>query len=149
VPTTITETKDNNELVWTKPATKLFPGQVRALLRVWLQERTAACHLKLPDDFVSNAVLTANELAANAITHAPRFEQVTFKATFEVSHSLWLGVWDCSPKPPVARPLLTPDGMPVLDDGGRGLGIAHALAADLNVTWTPPAGKWTWATLSH
>ncbi|WP_395106050.1 ATP-binding protein [Actinomadura sp. SCN-SB] len=139
-------TTNADEFVWTRPASKLFPGQVRALLRAWLIERKAARRQQWPDDFVSDAALVATELAANAITHAPRLEPVTFKATFSEPHSLWMGVWDCSPKAPVTRPMLGEDGMPVLDEGGRGLGITLALVAELKVTWTPPAGKWTWAT---
>jgi anti-sigma regulatory factor (Ser/Thr protein kinase) len=134
-----------NELLWTKPASKLVPGQVRALLKAFLRERQVALHLEYSDHFVSDALLVAVELATNAVAHTPRGERVTFSARIEDARQLWAGVWDCSPDAPVAKPMLGPDGMPVLDERGRGLGIALAFAAELNVTWTPPTGKWTWA----
>jgi anti-sigma regulatory factor (Ser/Thr protein kinase) len=133
------------ELLWTKPASKLVPGQVRALLKAFLRERRVALHLDYSDDFVSDATLVAVELATNSVAHTPPGERVTFRARVEDARQLWAGVWDCSPQSPVAKSMFGPDGMPVLDESGRGLGIALAFAAELNVTWTPPTGKWTWA----
>lgn len=148
VPTITTET---NELVWTKPASKLVPGQVRALLKAFLRERRGALRLELSDDFVDDVILTASELTTNAVDAHKRagaaalHEPITFKARVEEARGLWAGVWDCTPDPPVARPMLGPDDLPVLDESGRGLGIALAFAAELKVTWTPPKGKWVWS----
>jgi anti-sigma regulatory factor (Ser/Thr protein kinase) len=138
-------TMESNELVWTKPASQLVPGQVRALLKAFLRERQAALRLDFAEDFMSDATLVAAELVTNAVAHTPHGEQVTFKARIEGARQLWAGVWDCSPESPVAKPMFAQDGMPVLDESGRGLSIALAFAAELNVTWTPPTGKWTWA----
>ncbi|MFD0851189.1 ATP-binding protein [Actinomadura adrarensis] len=137
-----------NELLWTKPASELVPGQVRALLKAFLREGQVALHLGYTDDFVSDAVLVAVELVTNAVAHTPGGERVTFRARIESAHQLWAGVWDCSPRSPVAKPMFETNGMPVLVESGRGLGIALAFADELNVTWTPPRGKWTWARFS-
>jgi anti-sigma regulatory factor (Ser/Thr protein kinase) len=133
-----------SETIHLPPASKLLPGQVRALLKAFLRERETALHLEPPDDFISDVILAAAELTNNAVAHAPCGERVTLRARIEEARSLWAGVWDCSPETPVAKPVIGPDGMPMLDEYGCDLGITLALAAELNVPWTPPAGKWTW-----
>lgn len=60
-------------------------------------------------------------------------------------------MWDSSGAMPVVRPLVPdvpPDGMALecgREEGGRGLHLVRALAAECGVRRTGPSGKWVWA----
>lgn len=127
------------------PASEVAASLVRTLtktrLRIW-------DYMHISDD----AVLVASELVGNAVAAAPG-EEIRYQCSRDVAGVL-VAVWDASPARPVVRPMadLTLDTLDVSkehwdDNGGRGLPIVAALAAECGHTPDPSGGKWVWATL--
>jgi anti-sigma regulatory factor (Ser/Thr protein kinase) len=100
--------------------------------------------LRLPPDYVDNAVLATDELFANAVQHARTGPGDTVTLTIECGdHELRVTVGDHSPLPPRLR---TAGGA---EESGRGLAIVAALADDWGVAPPEPGrpGKRVWFTL--
>jgi anti-sigma regulatory factor (Ser/Thr protein kinase) len=106
-----------------------------------------------------DALLIVAELVANAAQETPK-QEIRFALRREAGGVL-IAVWDSSPRLPELAPMieLTLDTLDLSEDnfdanGGRGLHIIEALAADCGYRPDPidPAtgrspGKWVWARL--
>ena len=126
-------------------ASKAAPGLARALTRSRL-DKWGYGHIS--DD----AFLIASELIANAVTATPG-KEIRYQCSRDINGVL-IAVWDGSPDRPQPRPVieLTLDTLDVSeehwdDNGGRGLPIIAALAAECGHTPDPQGGKWVWARL--
>jgi anti-sigma regulatory factor (Ser/Thr protein kinase) len=97
-----------------------------------------------------DAQLIATEMVANAVAATPG-EEIRFRLSRDTGGVL-LAVWDSSAQPPALTPIteLTLDTLDTSeehwdDNGGRGLPIIAALAADCGHQPDPSGGKWVWA----
>jgi hypothetical protein len=100
-----------------------------------------------------DARLIAAELVANACAATPTGE-IRIRFDREPA-TLLLAVWDSSNELPRVKPIveleledldLSPKNWD--DNGGWGLPMVQAVAAECGVTETPPHGKWIWARLA-
>ncbi|WP_051711795.1 ATP-binding protein [Spirillospora albida] len=126
-------------------ASKAAPGLARTLTRSRL-DKWGYTHIS--DD----AFLIASELIANASTATPG-QQIRFQCSRDTAGVL-IAVWDASPAQPQARPVveMTPETLDLSEEnwdrnGGWGLPIVAALAADCGHCPDPSGGKWIWARL--
>lgn len=126
-------------------ASKAAPGLARTLTRSRL-DKWGCAHIS--DD----AFLIASELIANAVTATPG-KEIRYRCSRDMDGVL-IAVWDGSPERPQARPMIemTLDTLDVSeehwdDNGGRGLPIVVAIAAECGHTPDPHGGKWVWARL--
>jgi anti-sigma regulatory factor (Ser/Thr protein kinase) len=133
---------------------RIVRARIRRRLRDWGYSHIA-------DD----AQLIATELITNAANATPG-EEIGFRLC-RVADDVVLAVWDSGEEVPVARP----QGVPTLDDldldldldldhghgraadrlddnGGRGLRIVAALAAEFGYERVPAGGKWVWARMT-
>ncbi|WP_433479688.1 ATP-binding protein [Spirillospora sp. CA-142024] len=99
-----------------------------------------------------DAFLVASELITNAVAATPGGE-IRYQCSRD-SAGVLIAVWDASPALPRPRPVIdmTLDTLDVSeehwdDNGGRGLPIVAALAAECGHTPDPSGGKWAWAHL--
>jgi anti-sigma regulatory factor (Ser/Thr protein kinase) len=129
-------------------AARTSAGQARSLIEYRLADwGLGAARLA---EFRSDLCLAATELVGNATKVAPDAE---IRVRLVPEHgSVLLGVWDSSNERPVPRPVveleledLNLDPARFDDNGGRGLALVLALAAETGITPTPPKGKWVWA----
>jgi hypothetical protein len=126
-------------------ATKAAPGLARTLAETRLSKWGFM-------DISGDALLTIAELIANAIEETPNRE-IRFRLARDGAGVL-IAVWDSSPRPPVARPVieLTLDTLDTCeqhwdDNGGWGLALVQALSVDCGYNLDPAGGKWVWARL--
>jgi hypothetical protein len=131
-------------------ATPTLPGQVRLLLEI----RLADWGITGPrfTEVRSDLFLVAAELITNAVDTTPD-QPIKVSCVLDVADRLVkFAVWDGSERMPVARmpelSLETLDLAPETydDNGGWGLPLVQALAANCGLTPTRP-GKWVWAHL--
>jgi hypothetical protein len=110
------------------PAELGSPRVVRKLIRSSLEE------LQLDDDVIDRGILTASELASNAVLHA----RTAFRLLVQPhSSSIWIGVQDRSP---------LKNRLQVVGRSRHGLGIIAALALRWGVK-PSESGKLVWAEL--
>ncbi|WP_329087356.1 ATP-binding protein [Actinomadura citrea] len=121
-------------------ASKAAPGLARTLTRSRL-DKWGYGHIS--DD----AFLIASELIANAVTATPG-KEIRYRCSRDIEGVL-IAVWDGSPGSPRVRPVIEMalDTLDVSeehwdDNGGRGLPIVAALAAECGHTPDPHGGKW-------
>jgi anti-sigma regulatory factor (Ser/Thr protein kinase) len=88
------------------------------------------------------AALIVAELAANAVTHV-RLAGRCFRLSLALLPAARLRIEVTDP-----RGERLPAVSQVVDEGGRGLVIVHALAAEWGVRRYPPSGKTVWAEVS-
>lgn len=132
-------------LLLSMPASKAAPGLARTLTMARLHKWDCA---HISDD----AFLIASELITNAVVATPG-EEIRYQCSRDVAGVL-IAVWDASTAGPQPRPVveLTLDTLDVSeehwdDNGGRGLPIVTALAAECGYSPDPTGGKWVWARL--
>ncbi|MEO3825197.1 ATP-binding protein [Actinomadura sp. B10D3] len=126
-------------------ASKAAPGLARTLTQTRLNKWG---YTHISDD----VFLVASELVTNAAAATPG-EEIRYQCSRD-SGGVLIAVWDASPERPRARPMVetTLDTLDVSeehwdDNGGRGLPIVAALAAECGHTPDPSGGKWVWARL--
>lgn len=137
--------KSSDCLVISLLASKSAPGLARTLMRARLIKWDCS---HISDD----AFLIASELIANAAAATPT-QQIRFQCSRDAAGVL-IAVWDASPAQPQARPIVevTPETLDLSEEnwdrnGGWGLPIVAALAADCGHSPDPSGGKWIWARL--
>ncbi|CNE70455.1 Uncharacterised protein [Mycobacterium tuberculosis] len=126
-------------------ASKAAPGLARTLTKNRLHKWGCA---HISDD----VFLIASELITNAVAATPG-QEIRYQCSRDAAGVL-IAVWDASPTPPRVHPLieLTLDTLDVSEEywdvnGGRGLPLVTALAAECGHTPDPSGGKWVWARL--
>jgi hypothetical protein len=134
-------------LAMSMPASPATAGLARTLTKTHLY-KWGVIHI------LDDAFLIVSELITNAVNETPG-EEIRFRLNRNVSYVV-VAVWDSSPRTPCARRPLGPapdalDPSPEHwdDDGGWGLPIVAALAADYGCKRDPRGGKWVWARLRH
>ncbi|WP_176611501.1 ATP-binding protein [Actinomadura sp. WMMB 499] len=100
-----------------------------------------------------DALLVASELTTNACAATPCGGEIRLQVSRDCAGVL-VAVWDDAPGTPRARPVveLTPETLDLAeerwdDNGGRGLPIVAALAAECGYCADSSRGKWAWARL--
>ncbi|WP_152563907.1 ATP-binding protein [Actinomadura welshii] len=126
-------------------ASKAAPGLARTLTKTRLH-KWGCTHIS--DD----AFLIASELITNAVEATPG-KEIRFQCSRDTAGVL-IAVWDATPAVPRIRNQtnMTLDTLDVSeenwdDNGGRGLQIVTALAAECGHTQDSSGGKWVWARL--
>jgi signal transduction histidine kinase len=129
--------------------TCLAAATLAAEARQRIDLRLAAWHL---EHLAHDARLIAAELISNACAAAPEAE-IRIRFTREPA-GVALAVWDSSDEMPRVRTIveLDPEDLDLSqeswdDNGGWGLPLVQAIAAECGVRPTPPHGKWVWAKL--
>jgi anti-sigma regulatory factor (Ser/Thr protein kinase) len=126
-------------------ASNAAPGLARTLTRPRLHKWG---YTHISDD----AFLIASELITNAVTATPG-KEIRYQCSRDIGGVL-IAVWDASTASPRPCPMIdmTLENLDVSeehwdDNGGRGLPIVAALAAECGHTPDPSGGKWVWARL--
>ncbi|MEU8342972.1 ATP-binding protein [Spirillospora sp. NPDC048832] len=126
-------------------ASKAAPGLARTLTKHRLH-KWGITHIS--DD----AFLIASELITNAVAATPG-KEIRYQCSRDAAGVL-IAVWDANPTLPRLHPLieLALETLDVSeenwdDNGGRGLPIVTALAAECGHTPDSSGGKWVWARL--
>lgn len=127
-------------------AAPTLPAETRRRIDI----RLAAWHL---EHVGTDARLIAAELVTNACAATPVGE-IRIRFVREPA-TLLLAVWDSSNEMPRVKQLvdLEPEDLDLSpenwdNNGGWGLPMVQAVAAECGITETPPRGKWIWARLA-
>jgi anti-sigma regulatory factor (Ser/Thr protein kinase) len=134
----------SDELDVTCLATKNVAGEMRRRM----EYRLTAWRLSA---IAYDTCLVATELITNACAATPGGE-IRIRCRREPAAVL-VDVWDASDRMPVVRLVAEPVELDLSPDrfdqnGGWGLPLVRAIAAECGVHRTVPAGKWVWARLA-
>ncbi|MFD0904583.1 ATP-binding protein [Actinomadura sediminis] len=127
-------------------ASKAAPGLARTLTKARLYKWNCS---RISDD----ALVVASELVTNAVAATPTGGEIRFQISLD-SGGVLLAVWDDAPGKPQTRQVVepTPETLDLAeerwdDNGGWGLPIVAALAAECGYCPDSVRGKWAWARL--